>query len=79
MYFFAVACAIGIFAIGKHVVSEWKNRDELEAYWLKIISDPEYLEIIHSNPKVYRGDFKKWVELNHPHLKVWEPPENSQN
>lgn len=79
MYFFAGCCAIGIFIIGRHIVSEWRKRDDLEAYWLKMISDPESLKTIQANPKAYREDFKKWVELNYPHLKIWEPPDNSMN
>lgn len=79
MYFLAFFCAVGCFMIMRHVIGSWKERNDQEAHWLKAISDPEGLKHIHQNPALYRDDFKKWVDENHPHLKIWTLPPNSSN
>jgi hypothetical protein len=61
------------------VIGTWKERDELENSWERAISHPESLQDIHKHPEFYRKDFKKWINENHPHLKIWTLPPNSSN
>jgi hypothetical protein len=49
------------------VLKAWKERNELEESWKRIISNPDSLQDIHKHPEHYRDDFKRWVEENHPH------------
>ncbi|HEX7570811.1 MAG TPA: hypothetical protein VF492_09925 [Verrucomicrobiae bacterium] len=52
----------------RHVIGKWRDLNDLEETWKKIISDPERLQDIHRHPASYRDDFKKWIAVNHPNL-----------
>jgi hypothetical protein len=60
-----------------NVVKKWKERDELEKSWERMISNPDDIEDIHMHPENYRDDFKQWIKENHPHLAFWNLPPNS--
>ena len=61
------------------VIGTWKERDELENSWERTISNPENQQDVQKHPELYRDDFKKWINENHPHLKIWTVPPNSSN
>jgi hypothetical protein len=61
------------------VVKKWKERDELEKSWKRMISNPDNIQDINKHPENYRDDFKQWIKENHPHLAFWDLPPNSSN
>lgn len=61
------------------VIRTWKKRNELEKLWERAISNPANLREVHKHPEIYREDFKKWINDNHPSLKIWTLPPNSSN
>lgn len=61
------------------VVKAWKEQNELEISWERTVSNPDSLQEVHKHPELYRDDFKKWINENHPNLKIWNPPPNSSN
>lgn len=60
-------------------IQAWRKRDELEKSWERTISNPENLQEVHKHPELYRDDFKKWINENHPNLRIWTLPPNSSN
>jgi hypothetical protein len=60
-----------------NVIKKWKERDELEKSWKRMISNTDNIEDIHKHPENYRDEFKQWVKENHPHLASWNLPPNS--
>ena len=60
-------------------IKKWKERDELEKSWERMISNYDNVQEIHKHPENYRGDFKQWIKENHPHLAFVELPPNNSN
>ena len=61
------------------VIKKWKERNELEKSWKRMISNPDNIQDIHKHPENYRDDFKQWIKENHPHLAFWDLPPHSSN
>jgi len=60
-----------------NIIKQWKERDELEKSWKRMVSNPDNIEDIHKHPENYRDDFKQWIKENHPHSAFWNLPPNS--
>jgi hypothetical protein len=77
------AAAVMFFVFGGgilwEVIKKWKERNELEKSWERTVSNPESLQEVHKHPELYRDDFKKWINENHPNLKIWTLPPHSSN
>jgi hypothetical protein len=61
------------------VISKWREKNELEKSWKRMISNPDNIKDIHKHPENYRDDFKKWIKENRPDLAFWDLPPNSSN
>lgn len=60
-------------------IRRWKERNDLETSWKRMIANADNIQSLHNNPKFYRDDFKQWIKENRPDLAFWELPPNSSN
>lgn len=61
------------------VTRAWKARNDLENSWERMIANPDNLQEVHKHPERYRDDFKRWINQNHPALRIWTVPPDSSN
>ncbi|HEY1718231.1 MAG TPA: hypothetical protein VGH42_08050 [Verrucomicrobiae bacterium] len=75
--------AVTFFIIGglmlQHAIVKWRERNELEKSWKRMLENTKAMDELHQKPELYRDDFKQWIKENHPHLAFWELPPNSSN
>lgn len=50
------------------VIKWWKERNDLEKTWGRMILDPNCVQDIRRHPEAYRDDFKQWIKEIQPDL-----------
>jgi hypothetical protein len=50
------------------VVRTWVERNELEDSWERVVPNTDWVSHFGGRPELYRDDFGRWLEQNHPSL-----------